>query len=585
MNFKKIKVIFPILISLSIMNCGIFHRNVKREIAPVSALPGIDPKVYTWASAKADTLIPSKAKESEASELVQTGQKDLEISESLWRALEIYRARAAKDSLKQPIRIVEEQVEVSDDENTTVYLRTDSTKIKKEVALKDSLTEPLLKQMARLYLDNSMNYFLKAREINRFDLNTITQIANLFNQNADRFQDTTSSRKSIQEYQYISRYQKGYHYLFARLGENYEKIGDWENALKNYKEALRVFLATSGLKFATDANIARQDSIAENRQLVQYWINRAFAETRLFMADSAITSWMNALYNANEPARIDEIEGNIKNIMWDSLNIKAFAMRDSIERVYKKGKEDALRAGYMALLKITKTRKARDEIESTIAEIDFANEKDDIKQAAIQRIINIVRRADAVPATRDKFEAPLNYDIIYYLELDSLDNTKLLVHRDLRYDKRLIDLLENNKLKVDSTYKKVFRNAGTMCFQYGQEKMDQGLYDDARLYLNMSNGIDWHGRYKSSFILARFYGQRLNPRRALQHCYEIAAAHEYMTYEEHRDFLLLMSRLFRNRLIDQAKLAQDVYQIYNNFMNGGEIPWTEIFSFLEPYRG
>jgi hypothetical protein len=585
MNFKNIKVIFPILICLSILNCGIFHRNIKREIAPVNALPGIDPKVYTWASAKADTLIPSKAKESEASELVQTGQKDLEISESLWRALEIYRARAAKDSLKQPIRIVEEQVEVSDDENTTVYLRTDSTKIKKEVAQKDSLTEPLLKQMARLYLDNSMNYFLKAREINRFDLNTITQIANLFNQNADRFQDTTSSRKSIQEYQYISRYQKGYHHLFARLGENYEKIGEWENALKNYKEALRVFLATSGLKFATDTTIARQDSIAENRQLVQYWINRAYAETRLFMADSAIASWMNALSNADEPARIDEIEGNIKNIMWDSLNIKAFAMRDSIERIYKKGKEDVLRAGYMALLKIAKTRKARDEIESMIAEIDFATEKDEVRQAAIQRIINIVRRADAVTTTRDKFEAPLTYDIIYYLELDSLDNTKFFVHKDLRYDKRLIDLLENNKLKVDSTYKKIFRNAGTMCIQYGQEKMDQGLYDDARLYLNMSNSIDWHGHYKASFILARFYGQRLNPRRALQHCYEIATAHEYMTFEEHRDFLLLMSRLFRNRLIDKAKLAQDVYQIYNNFMNGGEIPWAEIFSFLEPYRG
>ncbi|MBN2091021.1 hypothetical protein JW964_15515 [candidate division KSB1 bacterium] len=585
MNFNKLFIVFSILFSILMQNCGIFHKDVKPDIVPRSVLPGIDPKVYILANAKADTLIPSKEKEAEAADLVQIGQKDLEISESLWRAVEIFRERVEKDSLKQPTRIVKEQIEVSDDENTTVYLRTDSTKIKKEVALKDSLTEPILKQLARLYLDNSMKYFLQAKEINRFNLNTITQVANLFNQKAERYQDSTSSKSSIEQYQYIARYQKGYHYLFARLGENYEKIGDWESALKNYKEALRVFLATSGLKFATDANVARQDSIEENRQLVQYWVARAYAETRLFMADSAMVSWLNAHLYADEPARIDEIEGNIKNIMWDSLNIKAFTMRDSIERVYKKGKEDVLRAGYLALLKIIKTQKARDEIESIIAEIDFASEDDAVKQSAIQRIVNIVRRADANPATRDKFEAPIRYDIIYYLELDSLNSSRFIVHNDLRYSNRLIDLLENNKLKVDSTYKKIFRSAGSMCFQYGQEKMDQGLYDDAHLYLNRSNGIDWHGRYKSSFILARFYGQRLNPRRALQHCYEIAAAHEYMSFEEHRDFLLLMSRLFRNRLIDKVHLAQEVYQIYNIFINGGEIPWADIFSYLEPYRG
>jgi len=590
-----IKTILMVLFfSLILQNCAVLKAPFRKTIVRRSVPYGIDPAVHRWAKVKADSLIPSKESKSVADKLVTEGQKDLEVNESLWSAIERFRERALKDTLEPPPPPEKQEVEINDDEIMVVYLKKDTLKTKTKTAPKDTITEPLLKYMAKLYLDNAMAKFLEAREINRFDLETITKIAESYSKNAERFQDTTSSLKSIEQYEYIARYQKGFHQLFVRLGDNYRAINDWPNAYTNYKEALRVFLATSSLKFVSDSATASIDSVESQKILTDYWINKAEAETQLNLPDSAIVSYLHALQSAIEQNNIAYIEHQINRIMWDSLNIRAVVIRDSVNKLYAAEKYVEARLGYQNLLKSIKTQKARDEIEFALAEMNYVlaeklkeklnlPEEKDLQKEAVQNVVKIVTRADANKNTPETYEAPVDYNVLYYLALDST-GTRFIRHKSLTYNQELIKLEKEGKLKVDSTYKIIFNRAGNLCFDYGQTMMNKGEYLEAKFYLNHASEIDWGGSYKSLFILARFHSIRANPRLALKNCYNIAKLHHKMTPEETKQYLYFLVNLFRKRGVDRSDISRQFYSIYNNYINGGPVPWDIVFHFLEPYK-
>lgn len=583
-----LKILFVIfLVFFGGQGCSVFHIPFRREIVRSSGLPGINPEIYQMAKMKADSLIPSKESESEADALVRRGKVDLEVGESLWRAVELFREQASSDSVQEETLPETKEVAISSDDVMVVYLKSDTVKTKPKTVEKDSLTEPLLLMMARQYMDNAMQLFLKAKQIDPFDLQTVQDIANLYSQNAERFQDSTSSLESIRQYEYVARYQKGYHILFSRLGANYESINDWKNAYRNFREALRVYLATSKLNFSTDPGTAAEDSLRSLGILTDYWIDKARAETKLLMADSAAVSWLNALSISQSEEEIKYIETNLQKIMWDSLNIRAYVMKDSVDQLYNEGKMVEARLGYLELLKILQTQKAKDEISYYLAQMDFYEGAEDadqekLKLQAIQRIIEVVNRADANKNTSNRFEAPADYHILYSLTLDSTGR-RLKILNNLAEDEQLLALMESGKMKVDSTYKHIFKTAGQMCFEYGQEQMGKN-YQDGQFYLRRSSMIDWPGVYKPLLVLARFHSIRGKTRTALKLCHKILDVHKYMNPDEIKMYLSFLVNLFRKRDVNRRDIARQIYSIYSRYINGGPIRWDVVSSFLEPYK-
>lgn len=588
MKFDKITQSVALVMLIGIQSCAILHNPFKNEVVRSSGLPGINPEVYKIAKVKADSLIPSKESETEADALVRRGKIDLEVSESLWRAVEIYRKRAASDTIQKPAAPETEDIEVSSDDVTVVYLKKDTVKTKLKPVEKDTLSESLILMMARQYMDNAMQMFLKAKEINRFNLQTIQEIANLYAENAKRFQDSTSSMESIRQYEYVARYQKGYHILFSRLGANYEAINDWPNAYSNYREALRVFLATANLNFSPDATTAREDSLKSLSVLTDYWIDKARAETKLLLADSAVVSWLNALNISQVPAEIEFIQTNLRNIMWDSLNIRAYVLRDSVDELENQDKIIEARLGYLNLFKILRTRKAKDEISYRLARMEFnAKEKDAAsrsqKKQAIQRIVEIVNRMDADKKTMNQFEAPVNFHVLHTLSLDS-SGKRFVYHNHFETNHDTLGSPTGGKMQLDSTYKLIFAAAGEMCFDYGQELMGSGEYDDGKFYLQRSSMIDWPGAYKPLLHLARFHSIRADTRVALKNCYEILRVHNYMKPDEIKMYLNFLVNLFRKPVVNRQDAARQIYSIYQNYINGGPIQWDVVSYYLEPYK-
>lgn len=324
-------IILVVFVFLLVQSCSYLQKPFQKTIIRSNIPAGIDPDLFQWAKVKADSLIPSKESETAAEVYVKAGQKDLEVNESLWAAIEIFmRGEHKKDSLKLLEKAIEteEGQEISDEDIMVIHLGKEGTKKIIKEQPKDTLTAPLLTLMAKEYLDNAMKNFLKAKEINRFDLANVQQIARAYQKRASNFSDTTSSEMSIENYNYIIRYQKGYHFLFARLSENYESIRDWDNAYRNIKEAIRVKMETTQLKSMGESNSVEQDSIESRNILADYWIKRSELETKLVMPDSAIVSWLNARLFALNTDDILFIEAQIQQLMWDNLSIRAAVMKD-----------------------------------------------------------------------------------------------------------------------------------------------------------------------------------------------------------------------------------------------------------------
>ncbi|MCI0511793.1 hypothetical protein L0128_01105 [candidate division KSB1 bacterium] len=582
-SYSKYWLLSVLTLALLFQSCALWRGLFRPKIIQRTIPSGIDPELYRWAKVKADSLIASKESVSEASEIIQVGQKDLEISESLWNGLDLYHKKVRADSTK---RIVtpppKEEMRMSEDGVAIIRIQPDTVVTEEAEIPPDTLTVPLLTLMNRLYLDNAMSYFLKARYINRFDLDNIRNIADLYSREAERFRDTQSSRRSIEEYEYVARYQRGYHWLFRRLGENYEGIKDWQNALENYKEALRVFDATSSLRFITDSTSAKADSISAHDDYIYYWIKKAEMESKMYRADSALVSWLRAAELASASKDINYIHHQIRALMWDSLNIQAMVLKDSIETYTNQNDLVKIKLGYLRLLRLVKTQKARDDVESTLAILDY-NSEGESKREAIQRMVRIVQRMDDNKATINRYEAPLDYDIIYYLQLDSTKK-RAIQYKNLSYHPEIQRLLESNKLRVDSTYKVIFKSAGQMCFEYGQAMMREGKYEDAKLFLNFSSAVDWPDRFKALYELARFHSIRSEPRVALAKCYTIIQFSEHLNSAETKEFLNLLVRLFRNRLINQQEVSRQIYQIYSQYLQGGPVPWEVVHQFLEPFK-
>lgn len=615
-TYLKLMIIALILIS-TLQNCGVLRTPFKKTIILTSSIPpGIDTVVYKEAKKKADSLMASEEEEDVARRLKNEGQLELEKNETLSRALQVFRKRAKNDTVPPPPP-VQEEITVSDEDVMVIHLKQDTIKTLKKKVVRDTLTIPIIELMAKVYLDNAMQKFQDAKQVNRFDLENVRQMGELLQRNPG------SMQQSIEQYEYFARYQKGYHGLFFRLGDNYEAINDWENALRNYKEAIRVFYETADLKMFADSASVQQDSLRDRETLTDYWIRRAIAEMKLSQGDSAMLSWLNARNYVNDRTTADYIEEQMQRVMWDSLNVPAVVLRDSLDKLYNREQYFAAKLGYMDLLKIIKTQKARDEIEFLIAEMDFRLEEkfkkennipkdQDLKEDAIRVIDKVLMRADSEKKTKDIFEAPVPFNVLYfyYIKTDSFYKTQRdtvidpvtneIVEKDVkkfvkakqslaRYNELsendyLYEKMQKGELKADSTYKQIFYRAGQLCYDYGELKMRQGDYDVGQIYLEKSSKIDWPKNYLPLFTVLRFNQIRRNFKAAFQNVYDLLERKEKMSPEELCQTLTELQQLLMKPGIRRMDLAQEIYTMYLSCHNGEAISWKRVYLIVNFFR-
>jgi len=574
------------------LNCAVFKIPFTQKMATPSGYPGVDPKLAEDAVIKSSNYFVSKEEEQESDKYAALGKSELEVSESLWRAIEIHKQRVKADTIKKveppKERITEKVTEDADviiiiEKDTLAPEKQDEVKLEKEKKQEQiDLVEELLTMKMQLYLKNAMENFRIAREKNKFNLDLAIERAEVFQQSyGERLKDPEGFKKSAQELEKVIQFQKGYHQIFDRLGMNYEFLGDWEKALENYKKALFVFDKTASLDVLPDSAKTKEDTLEYQKTRFYYLSNKANAETKLFMADSALVTWYQAFEIAPKYEDLMEVKRKMMDILWDDKNILATVMRDSAGYLMARNEYDSARIVLAKLIPSLKTQKARDEVLTTLALIEFYHLKQ--KENALNRINNLVKNADADGASPDFYEAPFKIHEFNYYYLDS-SQTELIQKNEpndlfsiflvndtssIKSDNKMTNKTRFRTFAYDSTYKKLYKHIGQIYLDHGIEARKEGRFGDARYYLDLSSRIDWLGRGKAYLGLAS--ASRKDPKESFELCQKAFHFHENLDQNEIQEAFSLMIRLLRSRIIGRIDLARNVHNIRKH---GEPIPWN-----------
>ncbi|MBN1350982.1 hypothetical protein JXJ21_16295 [candidate division KSB1 bacterium] len=589
----KIKTIIPLILSI-LLSCAVFKFPFNKAIVAYPEYPGVKPQLAEEAERRSRNYFVSKEEEEESEKYAALGKSELSESESLLRAIDQLKARLKADTSKKAEKPKEKIVEKMTDDVDIVFIRTTDTTTVEDKAVQDEETlkilekygfeDELLTMLTQLYLRNAMESFRIAREKNQFNLQLTIQRAEIFHEKYGATgYDPEAYRKSAQELEKVIRFHKDEHDNFNRLGLNYEYLKDWKRAYENYKQALYVYDNVASLNVLPDSARTHQDTLEYHGRRFMYLTDKARAEMRLFMPDSALLSLYRATENVTNNQDFLFLQNSIKNILWDDKNIYAMMLRDSAYTLQNHQKYDSAHAVYVTLLDTLKTRQARDEILTDIALIEYLDFKQ--HEGALARIQNILKDADANPATRDFFEAPFEIDDFNYYYLDST-GTKLIKkdepndlfsviiknnnHNNNHSDS---DQTGNNQLTTfiyDSTYKNIFRNIGQLYLDYAMEAQSKGRFEVARIYYDIITKIDWNGRGKGYLGLIPLH-PKTDPRGAVKLCQKAFQYHNHLNEEERRKVFSYMVRLLK-----KMRKEKEARWVHNIRRRGGAIPWEDL---------
>lgn len=590
------KTVSLILIAL-FLNCAVFKMPLSNKITASPKYPGVDPQLAKKAEIKSRNYFVSKEEEEESEKYAVLGKSALEVSESLWQALKTYKEHVKADTIKK-IEPPKERIteKVTDDADIIIILEKDTleteaqNKPKLEEKMKQKkydLVEDLLTMSMQLYLNNAMEHFQIARKKNKFNLDLAIERANIFHENYGQYlKDPEGFKRSAQELEKVIQFQKGYHFIFYRLGNNYEFLNDWQRAYENYKKALFVFEKADALDVLPDSARTREDTLLYRKTLFTYLRDKAIAETKLFMPDTALVTWYKAIEVAPEIEDVLYVERSMMDILWDDKNIKATVMRDSAYSLMVREEYDSARVILINLLPSLKTQKAKDETLTNIAWIEYFHQKQ--KQGALSRINNLVKNADGKKSTANFYEAPFEiHEFNYY----SLDSTRKELIRNKAPNEFFSHFIvkdtsktnANNKsdLKAktvtfvhDSTYKEIFKVIAGIYFDYGLQARKEGRFNDARHYLDLTTRIDWPGRGRAYLGLVPIVSRK-DPVESIKLCQKAFQFHADLNNKEKNEAFSLMIRLLKHRKIKRVDLARYVFNIQKR---GEPVPWDYLIT-------
>jgi tetratricopeptide (TPR) repeat protein len=435
------------------------------------------------ADSLSDQLFVSLKREKKANKFKARGEKVTVLSDTLWKYLAAQKGSTLEVSEGDSVKAIEAF-------NAGAKNLQELARLEKSA--KKGISEEAVKVELLKLLQSARKNFEKAVVLNPFDLETRSWLARVYQSLAVRFLDENNHKKTVKVLENLTRLEKGEHTLFARLAESYYALEDWESAHRNFVKAEEVLRQARGLDF-TERDYT-QDVPLDTSALFYYVYYQGDTESKMHLADEALTSLRRAMTYASTEQEKADIQSYIDWINWDDGNIKGMEWRDKFMSLQAEGNYKEAAKGFRKLIPILKTRRAIDEIvwRLAILEFQYLDKKDD--------------------------------------GIDRLKHVVLLAPKD------------ENGAPVDSTYTKYFNSYGIMSHNMGLEYYSKNR-KIAFTYFKQAVAIDWEQKAKSYLEIAKL--SRNNPKAVIESCESALAASQQLNQNEQMQVYQLLVEAFK----------------------------------------
>lgn len=399
---------------------------------------GLDSLIVSQSDSIIQFLFVDFNAERRANELTKEGLTAFEQADSLWRECQ----RRHRDSSRQELSVVA-------DSNAAPQTAAD-----------------LFYKKIINYLQQAEKNFLQAIKLNPFPLNIKDGLVQTYLLWAAVEKPELFYEKAVTILTDMVVTEKSDHLLFYRLGDCYFRLGKWELALENYRQAEKIYKATAAF---TDTSVFDflSDYLRHDELYFNYLYSQAVVLARLYKASDALR----VVGTAKEIAPTLELKQLAERfqdwINWDRGNIYTAEQKNQILALIDQKQYQEAAVRFESLKNQLSDSLAIDEIEWRIAGLEFRYLNK--KPAACQRLLEVINRYRTRP-----IHAP----------------------------------------SVQRNYEQYITDCGTMHYHLAMEFIEQADFKQAQKYLEQGAQIDWYGSYKCSLELARL--SRHNPHISLE---------------------------------------------------------------------
>ena len=473
-------------VALAILAGCSSNMRVARNGSGLLVPPGVDSTVAVQADSIADGLFVSLDREGKADRLKLVGKSRASQSDTLWKYLSSQPDATLKATGSDSSRAIE-------------AFNAGARNLQELAKLKQAAGSPVqAERMKRLLLEAKAN-FERAVILNPFDLEIKSWLARVYQTLAVRLLDDKNHKRAAKVLERLVRIERGEHSLYARLGEAYYAMKEWESANQNFAMAEAVMRETAGLDF----NLEQNDQQLDPKTLFYYVYYQGDTEIKMHQSARGLATLNRSLQYATS----DEEKADIKNyldwINWDNGNIPAVELRDKLLALQDKEDYQAAAAGFEKLMSMLKTKQAIDETRWRLAvlEFQFLNRRG----RGIDRLAGVVKAA-----SKDSDGAPL-----------------------------------------DSTYQQYFDSYGVMCHNLGVETVKKNR-KVAFTYFKQAVAISWENRAKSFLELAKL--SRNKPAAVISNCEKaLSDSNKLDSREQMQAYQLLVEALKRSGKFKEAR--------------------------------
>ncbi|RMD98757.1 MAG: hypothetical protein D6814_06890, partial [Calditrichaeota bacterium] len=351
----KLKFGLALLPGLLLMACGGNRGHIGTESASLReahalVVPaGVDSATAITADSLAGKLFVSYAKEEKADSLKKVGSQLVEESDSLWKYLTM------KVGEKQVMH--EDTLASRKAYNQGAISLNEIIKLRKKMPKDSAAISRALLREATL-LDRAQASFETAIRYNPFDNDAKSFLAYIYKLQAVRLGKEKNYDRVARILERLTRIIRGEHALYARLGETYFAMKQWDKSMRAFENAENVLLETADLN--TDQGPGGKAKI-DSTAWFQYVYYQGYDATNLHLANRALEKLRQALTLTRDENLRKNVQSVIDWINWDNGNIATSEERDRIIELESQGKFAEAEKAYAALIPRLVTQQARDE--------------------------------------------------------------------------------------------------------------------------------------------------------------------------------------------------------------------------------
>lgn len=350
-------------------------RTATTAASSVYVPPGVDSTTAERADSLAEESFVSLEKQEEAAARVQEGRSLVQMSDSLWKYLEMGTDTTNIDSVSQEKRNAAIRAYNRGADSLRQYLK---------VTKASELDSTKLARLQADLLDGAQTAFEEAIQLNPYDDATRNRLAQVYQLQATRLQRREAHRRAIKIYEKLTRLRKDQPTPFLNLANSYYQTEQYGQAAENYREARETYLESVELSL-------REGSEVDSSRVYQYALAEADAYRFALRADEALDTYQLAKTYASTPDRQNTAESWIEWVKWDDGNIAASFARDSLSALASQGEFEAAVQGFRQLRPDLNTQYARDEIDWRLAQAEYQIGE---REQAADRLQALFRRTE-----------------------------------------------------------------------------------------------------------------------------------------------------------------------------------------------